>query len=359
MNNLRVNLRVFLNTHVENNNGPLWANVLAKIGDIGLIFVRILWNGKTITFIPRENHVIETEDALSLNVDLPHVCHNISGTIKTTLAIILLVPGLLLVPFKALSYLSMEMRQQHHLVKLHFTPMDRKIILVRNRAIVDELTAGFNRDIPNRNRPTNTLTVHANSIRGDILEEDIHLEPVTLSLDMLQYIRAQNPKKVVLIGCRIDDTIPVQILNELGFEKRRASDFAAPQELAFPIASFEFPEAITVGSSDNPCKSNTPILIAIKYRVPTLIVYGNGDEKFPAIILERLHRMGCRKLILSGFNLHEDVNTHQDDISKASDVSFPYVKGEASSVEDAILRPILEDNSTVYFNIPRPQVVEE
>ena len=190
-----INLYVFLNTRVEN------SGTLAWIGDKGLAPFRYLFNGKTIRIELRDSdHEIEIHHVASFhksgdwNYSKTTRGFNSSSTgmIKTAVSVVLLAPSLLLaVFFKGIAYLFSRVREKHHLVKEHLTPINREIGSTSNPIkTIEALRHALNieRTSDPKNHPTNALIIHGDGALT------INEDPGILDF---------NPKKLILDGAQI------------------------------------------------------------------------------------------------------------------------------------------------------------
>lgn len=186
---------IFLNTRVENSGALAW------IGNKGLAPFRYLFNGKTMLVQPRDSDkAIEIHHVNSFHIDGDLNTSNTTifinsestGMIKTILSIVLFIPGFIVgVIFKALAYLSSEIRGMHRLVREHFTPVDRVIGSVANPIKTREaLSAAIRaeRESDPKNRRTNAMIIHGDG---------------NLTINEDPGILAFNPMKLILNGVKI------------------------------------------------------------------------------------------------------------------------------------------------------------
>ena len=185
-------LSIFLNTEVVN------SGVLSWIGDAGLAPFRYLFNGKTISIETRASgrrieihHVASFHERGVWNGSTSNSTLRSASTsmIKTVLAIVLLVPGLLLSIFKGLAYLFTD--ENHRLAKEHFTPVTREIGTPAHPiTTISQLSVALDdeRRSDPKNRPTDALIIHG----------DGNLE-ITADPGILDF----NPMKLILVGARI------------------------------------------------------------------------------------------------------------------------------------------------------------
>lgn len=187
--------QIFLSTHVTPEKLSV-CSVLSGLGNLCLIPIDYFFHGRYVQIIsttdgPRVDHVRTFHPNGDANVSrFESLVSHEKGFLKTVAAIIFFIPGLFLGSiFKGLSYLSETTRDQHELVKKHFTPIN--ITIGSDKEPLDE--AGIKSELEKiQNEPLHQK-INALIIYG---QDDVRLntDPGFVKL---------NPKKVILAGPRI------------------------------------------------------------------------------------------------------------------------------------------------------------
>ena len=215
---------LFFNTEIQD------SGFLSAIGDFGLTPVRYLFNGNTV-LIEKDDSTTEVHHVESFHHKEPHfskstmtLTSSSTGMLTCIGMIVGLVPGFFLCIFKVFAYFSADMREDHRLAKLHFTPIDRTIGSSESPITTrDEINSSLFRE---RKKPlhrlTNILTIHG----------DGNLEVKSLFGKDLYSL---NPRKIILEGATIGDRTDDYILGWLKTSKwkliNRTTDSDAPTTL--------------------------------------------------------------------------------------------------------------------------------
>lgn len=189
------NLSTFLNVRIENSGALAW------IGDKGLAPFRYLFNGRTVRIrTGKSDQVVKIHHVASFhkngwwNFSRTNMNFHSSRTsmIKTALAVVLLIPGLILgAAIKGVAYLFSDVRKKHHLAKEHLTPINREIGSASNPIKTrDELAQALEVDRKSdpKNRQTNALIIYGDG---------------ALTINENTGILVSNPKKLILVGAKI------------------------------------------------------------------------------------------------------------------------------------------------------------
>jgi hypothetical protein len=224
------NLGVFFNTHIIDASLPS-QGFLYTIGNIALTPFRYLFHGQTIVIDTGELGRKYISKYGSKYIAPVYGIHNPSYIdtwykrlnklpkwIKTTLAIILLIPGLLLSALKLPSYFTINTRINHHLTKQYLSPANIVIgspskPLNDPEQIETALRNRFNHNIATINRLDKTLTIYG------------HITAPRLSADLFDSItQAFNCKKVFLVGFKLDELVAPPIDHRQEEAKKKCQD---------------------------------------------------------------------------------------------------------------------------------------
>lgn len=207
--NMFLNNRVFCNEVAINSHVAtivtdiVLLQPLGKLGNFCLTPVRYLFNGDAIQISYKEAvWVNETGILYGMSQTTFHqdqlktITHKTDftsrGFLRTTAAIILLIPGLIIgSAFKAISYLSPAIRENHRLAILHRTPVDKTLGSPEERLNLQEIKRNLQEvQLSNNplNQPTGNLVIYAR--RGTLIIND----PGIIAL---------NPQKIILVGARL------------------------------------------------------------------------------------------------------------------------------------------------------------
>jgi len=185
-------LSTFFNTEIQD------SGFLSAIGDFGLTPVRYLFNGNTV-LIKNKNSTTQVHHVESFY----HKNHHFSKStvqlessstnmLKCIGMIIGLVPGFFLCILKVFAYFSADMREDHRLAKLHFTPFDITLGSKEAPAADEAALKLLFKEEKEKNkmmqRPIKTLTIHGNWF---------------LSYGLGNRINKLKPEKVILAGIEI------------------------------------------------------------------------------------------------------------------------------------------------------------
>ena len=181
---------VFLNTEIKD------SVPLAALGDWGLTPVRYLFNGNTVEIESNSKAIVHHVESFHHKNNHRSCSKRDLKSSKTDMLIcigmiVCLIPGFFLSIFKAFAYFSADMREDHRLAKLHFTPIDRTIgtptnpisLRVRLKQYLDQ------EEKKPLHQPTDTLTIHGD---GSL--------PLSYGIN----IKVLNPKKVILEGVTVN-----------------------------------------------------------------------------------------------------------------------------------------------------------
>lgn len=188
-------LCVFLNTKIEN------SGILAWTGNTSLASFRYLFNGRTVQIFqndpqkdPEIHHVDSFHKRGRSNMSKTNMWleSKSTGLVKTILAIIFIVPGLIIgSAFKALSYLFADVRKNHRYTIEHFTPINRHIgSIYKPITTEEELRDAVYEEFKNdpKNRPTTALIIHGDG---------------NLKINKESGILRFNPMKIILEGAEM------------------------------------------------------------------------------------------------------------------------------------------------------------
>jgi hypothetical protein len=200
-----IDLQVFFNTRIEDASVKNYG-LFAWAGDKSLAPFRYLFNGKTIRIQTGTSSAVEIFHVASFHKNGARnkskanaiLASSPSNMIKTALAVIFLIPGLLIGTIsKALAYISSNMRERHGLAKLHLTPTNREIKVKvtykdEGKTEVNETVTANNlyKEIQKlskkpKHRPTDVLIINGDGeieIGGDIEPPISILNPMKLML---------------------------------------------------------------------------------------------------------------------------------------------------------------------------------
>jgi len=202
MTSLISDVGIFFSTSVKD------ATEFAAIGNWGMENFQYLFNGKTILIRPRDiDQQIEVHHVASFHSQgvnnhsrtSPELTSEQSSMLKTIVAIVFLAPTLAIgIFFKLFSYSSPDVRENHRLIKKHFTPIDRTIgdpvhrvdiSLDISSPLKDLLTAEYHRDP--LHPPTSNLIIYGSKKFPLCLIEDpgiLQFNPMHLILDHVYII---------------------------------------------------------------------------------------------------------------------------------------------------------------------------
>jgi hypothetical protein len=182
-------ISLFFNAEIEGSGAFAW------VGNLGLTPVRYLFGGRTISV--ETNAKSEQEVWHIESFHEAGEWHRQGGLrsgetsyIRTLLAVAFLVPGLLLIVFKAISYAFEDVREKHALAKQHFIPVVRQIGSKESPITnIDQLKEGLRAEWAKPlHQPTDAIVIHGN---GSL---EINAEPGILEF---------NPIKLILVGAKI------------------------------------------------------------------------------------------------------------------------------------------------------------
>lgn len=182
------NLLIFLNTQVNN------SGTLAWVGNIGLTPFRYLFNGKTFHIDSQDSgktfEIYWWKKTYRENWNKDR--HLLVKMMETALAITVLVPGLLLASFKVFSYLFLDVRKKHALIKDHYIPINRTIGSldqpIQSESQLVEKLQQLAYIFDPKKQLTNALIIHGNG---------------NLKINSAVEIPRINPMKLILVGSQI------------------------------------------------------------------------------------------------------------------------------------------------------------
>jgi len=303
-------LEIFFNTRIESQHRPLWANLLNQFGNLGLTPVQFLRHGRTVIC-----H-LDVDNIEKITRVIPSF-HPVQSMLKTILAIIFLVPGLLLAPLKALSYLSSDIRAQHNLVKRYF------------------------------------------NIIADMPAENAHLEEdVRANNAAPAAAAAHDDDRAASISSASEDNAEDINLHELSDDEQFFDPFDPDVPLQLSVAPpdnsddipFQDPITICVGRPQIPCKTQDALISDLgvyveslrSKKTTTLIIYGPGQshDAMWTVPITQINALKPKKLIL------RDVPFDQDILKKSLE-SMGFTKVDVNSEEEAL--SFDTDSSSAYF----------
>lgn len=188
--------QIFLSTKIEER------DLFSGLGNLGLAPIRYFFHGRNIKILPdpvQQKILLKEQEVHHVGSfsTQPYFSKTTNGLIssnrnllKTVAAIVFLIPGLCLGSiFKGLSYLSKATRDEHGLIKKHFTPVNRTIGSLEKPLNEEELQAALRKIAKEPlHQKINALTIYG--------KDDMQLktDPGFRNLD---------PKKVIFVGARI------------------------------------------------------------------------------------------------------------------------------------------------------------
>lgn len=198
------NVCVFLNTSIvrskdfttfasyEKNNLSL-PSLMVSAGDTCLFPFRYFCSGNNVTIYTYQGKQIIYHERVRIHYHWTHLT-SLEIHLKTVAMICLLIPGFFLGSFfKGLGYLSASIKEKHHIVVKHFTPIDRTIGSEEKRLTLEEIKEELKKyreggEQNQYSQKAKTLKIFAKP--GTTLKYD----PGILEL---------HPQKLILIGASI------------------------------------------------------------------------------------------------------------------------------------------------------------